>query len=574
MTEREYVQALREKVRGYWPDEGPEFPYGLVPTVEYLAKRAEEMPSKVGLNFYGREITYRELNDLSNKIANYLFARGYRKGDFIGIHLVNCPQWAICYWGITKIGGIAVSLNPLFKEKELHYQINDANVKAVFTLDQLYPVVQRVKDQSGLREIIVTSLADFLPERPSLPLLEIHKTPKKIPLGVTDLADVIREYPSTPPAAKVDLEDPAYVCYTGGTTGLPKGCLHTHKSAMAAAALQTMGWRVKENDVGLFFTPMFLITTKSIVCDVLPFTGSTVILLTRWDPQAFLQAVDKYRVTWTWTARVDAQVEILNYPGVDRYDLTCLKRSFCSPFGIPLTQEIREKWGRLTRGGILCDFGYGMTENHATGAVSLGLQDYDLVVREGIFVGLACAPLGPLGEFLMKIVDPDTKEIQGFGVQGEIAQKSVTLCRGYLNKPEETRSAFDEDGWFYTGDIGIIDENGFLTIRGRRKEMIKVSGMSVFPKEIEEMLISMHPAVENAAVIGVSDPHTGEAPVAFVQLKPEYKGRLTELDILTWCRENMSKIKIPRQVLIIDEIPLNPLGKVAKEVLRSRLTAS
>lgn len=571
MKEKEFIQELKERAGKFWPEGGPVFRYGVVPTVEYLTGRAQEMPSRVAINFYGREVTYRELDGLSNRVANFLLARGYRKGDFIGLYMPNCPQWAICYWGIVKMGGIAVSLNPMYLEKELSYQVGDAGIKAVFAHDQLYMMVEGLKAGSGIKDVIVTSFQDFLPEDPALPLIDAHKAPKKVFAGAYDLAEILSRYPSDGPGVKVDLDDPAYVCYTGGTTGVPKGCLHTHRSILAAAAVQSMGWRIAEKDIGLILTPMFLITTKSIVCDAMPFSGSSVVLLTRWDAKTFMMAADKYRPTWTWTARVDAQVEIMNHPEVGLYDLTSLSRSFTSPFGMSLKPEIRENWDRLTKGGVMCDFGYGMTENHATGALSLGLQDYDLQPRDGIFVGLSYTPVGPLGDFVMKIVDPATREILPFGAAGEIAQKSPTLCRGYLHKPEETARAFDSEGWFYTGDIGVIDGDGFLTIKGRSKELIKVSGMSVFPKEIEDMLTGLHPGVENAAVIGAPDPKTGEIPVAFVKLKEDYRGGLSAEDILQWCRENMSKVKVPRQVFIVEEIPLNSLGKVVKEELKKKL---
>jgi len=235
---------------------------------------------------------------------------------------------------------------------------------------------------------------------------------------------------------------------------------------------------------------------------------------------------------------------------------------------LALTQGVREEWARLTDGGMVSDFGYGMTENHATGAISLGLQDYDLKEKEGIFVGLSYAPLGVMGEMVMKIVDPVTKKDLPFGSQGEIIQKSPALCKGYLGKPEETQFAFDQDGWLHTGDIGVIDDNGFLTIKGRIKELIKVCGISVFPKELENTLTT-HPGIENAAVIGVEDSRSGEAPVAFIKPRAEYRNELSEADVLAWCKENMSGVKkVPRRVIILAELPLNPLGKTAREELK------
>lgn len=569
--DEEYTSRLKEKLNRYWPAGGPDYTYGMVPTVTYLSRRAEDTPGKVALNYYGLELTYGQLEELSNRLANFLLARGYRKGDFIGIYMLNCPQWAIAYWGIVKMGGVAVSLNPMFREKELSYQISDSGVKAAIVLDQLYPMIYKLRSGLNIRDVITTSFQDFLPAEPTLPLLDLHKVPKQACSGAIDLNEVLDIQGAGPPGVQLGLDDTAYICYTGGTTGYPKGCLHTHRNMLAAAALQGLGWGCGEKAVGLVLTPMFLITTKSIVCDFLPFSGGAVVLLARWDPLAFMTAVDRYRTDWTWTARVDAQAEIMGRPDVGGYNLTHLRRSFSSPFGMALTREIRDGWGRLTNGGVLCDFGYGMTENHATGALSLGLQDYDLQAREGIFVGLTYAPAGPMGDFAIKIVDPATRETLPFGTPGEIAQRSPALCRGYLNKPEETAHAFDQDGWLYTGDIGVIDEHGFLTIKGRIKEMIKVSGMSVFPKEIEDALTGLHPGIENAGVIGVPDDRSGEAPVAFVKLKADYRGRLSGADIISWCRENMSKVKVPRQVFILEQIPLNPLGKVAKEELKKMI---
>jgi len=560
MTEAQYLARLHEMWQKNWPQEAPRaphYPFGERPLTDYLREWARRTPEKPALIFYGAELSYSELDRQSDRFALWLAAHGARKGDRVAVFLPNCPQFHIVFFGILKLGCVHAPVNPLFKERELIYELNDTEAEIIVSLDQLFPLVETVKSRTKLREVVVTSFADVTPEESTIPVPESVMQPKLDCPGATDLLAALGALPDGCPTVEVGLDDLAALNYTGGTTGMPKGCAHTQRNMLYTAATAcTIGGR-NSADVSLNFMPVFWIAGEDVAVIFPIFAGYTCVLLARWDPVAFMAAVDRYQVTTTGML-VDNLVEILERPEVGNYDLGSIRRLWVSSFVKKLNVEYRRRWQSLT-GSNVVESAWGMTETHTADTFTIGMQEDDFDLKsKPIFVGM------PMPGTEFKILDFETRKLKPLGEEGEITVRSPSLLKSYWNKPEATAEAL-RDGWFHTGDIGMIDEQGYLHFLGRRKEMLKVKGMSVFPAEIEALL-GQHQSVLGSGVIGVEDAERGQVPVAFVRVRPEDRGLFTEAELTEWCRRNMATYKVPR-IHFIDELPLTATGKVKKEEL-------
>jgi len=560
MTEAQYLARLHEMWQKNWPQEAPRaphYPFGERPLTDYLREWARRTPEKPALIFYGAELSYSELDRQSDRFALWLAAHGARKGDRVAVFLPNCPQFHIVFFGILKLGCVHAPVNPLFKERELIYELNDTEAEIIVSLDQLFPLVETVKSRTKLREVVVTSFADVTPQEPTIPVPESVMQPKLDCPGATDLLAALGALPDGCPTVEVGLDDLAALNYTGGTTGMPKGCAHTQRNMLYTAATGCTIWGRSSTDVGLNFMPVFWIAGEDVAVIFPIFAGYTCVLLARWDPVAFMAAVDRYQVTTTGML-VDNLVEILERPEVGNYDLGSIRRLWVSSFVKKLNVEYRRRWQSLT-GSNVVESAWGMTETHTADTFTIGMQEDDFDLKsKPIFVGM------PMPGTEFKILDFETRELKPLGEEGEITVRSPSLLKSYWNKPEATAEAL-RDGWFHTGDIGMIDEQGYLHFLGRRKEMLKVKGMSVFPAEIEALL-GQHQSVLGSGVIGVEDAERGQVPVAFVRVRPEDRGLFTEAELTEWCRRNMATYKVPR-INFIDELPLTATGKVKKEEL-------
>lgn len=567
MEEKEYLENLEKLWKRNWPKQLPEeieYPLGEILITAYLKKRAKEMPDKPCLIYYGTEFTFKELDDMSDRFASFLAERGLKKRDRVAVLLANCPQFHIVFYGILKLGCIHVPVNPLFKEPELLHELHDAEPKALVALDLLYPMVQSIKDKTSLEVVLVTSLSDYLPEKPSIPVLDIVKLPPQECPGAIDLISMLREQNTDYPDMNVGFDDVVALNYTGGTTGVPKGCEHTQRNMLyTVASALTFGFEEQSDDmIGLSYVPVFWIAGEDAGVLMPILAGVTLVLLVRWSPEAVMEAIDKYRVTLAY-GLVDNMVEIMEHPNVDSYDLSSLKMVLVSSFVKKLNLEYRRRWEKLT-GSMMRESSYGMTETHTIDTFTTFMQDDDMDVKSRpVFVGL------PMPGTKLKIVDFVTSEIVPLGMEGEIAIKTPSLMRSYWRKPDSIRQLADDNGWFYTGDIGMIDEEGCLHFLGRMKEMLKVKGMSVFPTEVE-MLLGRHKGISGVGVVGRVDADKGEVPVAFVTIDQEHSGKLSEDAVVAWCKENMATYKVP-EIRIVDELPLTATGKVMKEELKKML---
>ncbi|MDB5512987.1 MAG: acyl-CoA synthetase [Enterovirga sp.] len=562
--EEHYLAAHLARVDEAWPSGVPTeawYPHGQRPLTEYLRAWARQQPDKPAVIFYGREVTYAELDRLSDRFAALLAAHGVRTGDRVAVFLPNCPQFHIAFFGILKLGAVHAPVSPLSKPFELAYQLADTGAETILTLDSLMPVLRAVKNETRVRTALVTSFADMLPTEPTLPLPEMLKAGKVACPDAIDLMPALAAVAEPPPAVRVGLDDVAALNYTGGTTGMPKGCIHSQGDMIYTAATNLgIAAPVSSDTVALSFFPEFWIAGEN-GCLIFPvFGGYTLVLLSRWDPVAFLEAIQLYRVTNTGLP-VDGAVELMDHPRFGEFDLSSLRQVRVVSFVKKLNLEFRSRWKELT-GTVLAESAWGMTETHTSDTFTTGMQENDFDLRsQPVFVGL------PMPGTELKICDFETGALVPFGQEGEICCRSPSLLKGYWGRPEATAEAL-RGGWLHSGDIGMIDESGYLHFLGRRKEMLKVKGMSVFPAEIEAVL-GQHPAVNGSGVIGRSDPERGQVPVAFVRLNPA-AAATTGDEIRAWLGQRIASYKVP-DIRILDELPMTATGKVKKGELAAFL---
>ncbi|HMN79645.1 MAG TPA: AMP-binding protein [Burkholderiaceae bacterium] len=589
-SETEYLARLHELWRRAWPagtPTGPTWPHGEIPLTEYLRIWARRQPDKPAVIYYGHTLTYAQLDEASDRMAALLAAHGVARGDRVAVFLPNSPQFVIVFYGILKLGAVHVPVSPMSRAFELEYELNDTGAVAIVAQDQLMPLVREVRaaGQQTVRAVFVTSLADVLPpelleppeplepaqrrrqspqpqpqQQRRQPLLPLHESLRaaRIPCddGI-DLLPALAALPAPLPLPPAGLDDIAALNYTGGTTGMPKGCVHTQRDMVyTAAANHGIALKLTPDSVLLSFFPQFWIAGENAGLIMPFFGGATLVLLARWDPPGVLAAIDRCKVT-TMVLPVDGAVELMDHPRFGEFDLSSLKQVRVVSFVKKLNLEYRRRWFALT-GTTLAESSWGMTETHTSDTFTTGFQqdDFDLHAQP-IFVGLPV----PGTEF--KICDFDTGELKPLGVEGEIRVRTPSLLKAYWNRPEATAEAL-VDGWLRTGDIGVLDEDGFLHYLGRRKEMLKVKGMSVFPPEIEAVL-GQHPAVIGSGVIGRPDPARGEVPVAFVVLRPG--ATATADDLAAWCRSRLAAYKQP-ELRIVDQLPMTATGKVKKQDLQ------
>lgn len=552
----------------FWPKNVPKnLDIPKKPIHELFEETAKRLPNKVALIFEGRKITFSELDKFSSSFANFLQDIGIKKGDRVAIYLPNLPQFAIAFLGILKAGAIVVPHNPLYVERELEHQLNDSGAKAIITLDKIgdvnfYERVKAVKDKTKLEHVIVTNLGDFLPSIKSFLGRLLGKVPKKEKYpDAYDLMDILRKYP--PEYKKVEInpeEDLALFQYTGGTTGVPKGAMLTHYN-IVANAIQIKTWaNVTEEDIMMGVLPFFHIYGLTVAFVSSMLIGNTVIVVPRFETKHVLSLVQKYKVT-LFPGVPTMYVAMVNYPEITKYDLSSIQA--CISGAAPLPVVVRKKFMELT-GGILVE-GYGLSE--ASPVTHVNPMDDPKKIRDGS-IGL------PIPNTDARIIDIETGEPLPPGEIGELAIRGPQVMKGYWNKPEETAQTL-VDGWLRTGDIAKMDEDGYFYIVDRKKDMINAAGYKVWPREVEEVLYR-HPAVKEAAVIGVPDPYRGETVKAYIVPKEEYKyvfedeAKKEELieDLEKFCREHLAAYKVPRLYEFREELPKTLVGKILRRVLR------
>jgi len=522
---------------------------------EILERQARRVPERAAIVFYGREVTFTELHDSVCRFAAWLQSRGIRAGDRVAIFLENCPQFAIAYYGALRAGAVVVCLNPMHKAVELQHEFEDSGARILVTSDQLYPVVAAIRDQTPLESVVVTAYRDFLPAEPTLPPPPSFLEPAVHHPGTEPFLGAVRT--AEPLAAPVprSLSETALLQYTSGTTGTAKAAEITHRNLVSNCELQYAYVGGTDDEVALGVLPWFHITGMECQMNAMAYRGATLVTIGRFDLVTVLRAIERYRCTLT-TLIATVNVAIVNFPKTREFDLSSLRRCFSG--GAPVPPEVARRWEAIT-GHKLIE-GYGLSET--TAPTHVNPPDRPKYGTVGL-------PLPLTDVRIVKLDDPGTEVPRG--ERGEIAVKGPQVMKGYWKRPEATAEAF-HDGYFLTGDIGFVDEEGYFSIVERKKDMLKVSGFSVFPAEVEAILYR-HPAIAEVGVVGVPDPYRGEDPVAFVVLKPDAKGKVVEEEIAQWCRAEMAVYKAPRQVRFIDALPKTASGKILKRVLRDQARA-
>ena len=522
------------------------------PVSEYLRDWARMTPEKVALSFYGRDMTYKELDEAIDRFAWGLIHLGVKKGDRVALYMENCPQFVISFFGTHRAGGTVVPLNPMFKHAELEYEIKDSQAETLISLDYLFGEVEKIRDRVEPKNIILTSLRDYLPKQPVLPLPPETKEQKRFFANALDFVNFISKASAKPICHVHDMKkELALLQYTGGTTGLPKGAMISHYNLAYASVGAAFWYHHREDDVHLGVTPFFhTMGQQQLMCTPLV-SGGKVVILARSIPDVVAIAVGYYQCTYC-TCPTTMLIALLNLPDIKRYDFSSFR--CLSSGGTPISTEIQRKVKELAPKAFIGE-GYGLTECLPQGGAITPIYRY----KAG-FIGIP-----QLND--IKIVDLETgvNEVPP-NEEGEIVIKGPSVMEGYWNNPQETEEVL-KDGWLHTGDIGLMDEEGYIKFLGRKKELIKCSGYSVFPSEVEDLLYR-HPAVKEVAVIGTVDPYRGETPKAFVVLTSEYKGRVKEEEIVEWSKENMAAYKRPRTVEFREELPKSAAGKILRRVLK------
>ncbi|MBI5585412.1 MAG: long-chain fatty acid--CoA ligase [Deltaproteobacteria bacterium] len=540
--------------KAYDPQVPPSIDYEKITLPEGLERSARNYPGQTALLLMGRKISYPELNSLVNRFAAALQDLGVQKGDKVALLLPNIPQGMIAVYATFRLGAVVVMNNPLYTEAELAYQLKDSEATVAVTLDLLIPRLLKIKDKTDLRIIISCHIRDYLPfpAKQLFPFIkkELHRKP--VPgEGVFEFQDLIKKFPDQPPGAEVAWDDLAALLYTGGTTGVSKGVMLTHGN-LSANVQQLKAWTYdavdgRESLMGIF--PIFHSAGFTAVMNHCLYRGMEIILVPKPDPDGVLKMTKKYRPDY-FPCVPTLYVGLLNHPEFSKTDFSFIKG--CVSGAAPLALETLKQWQEAV--GTQITEVYGLTEtsplSHANpwrgkskaGSVGLAIPDTDC-----------------------KIVDvaDGTKEL-GLGETGEILLKGPQLTQGYYKKPEETAIAI-QDGWFYTGDIGYLDDEGYLYIVDRKKDMIIAGGFNIYPRDIDEVLFE-HPKIKEACAVGIPDLYRGETVKAFVV--PREGETLTAEEVISFCREKLAAYKAPKQVEFMKDLPKSAVGKVLRRKLR------
>ncbi len=525
-----------------------------LPVEALLERAAERWPDRVAVDFYDRRISYRDWLALARRAAKGFRALGVGPGVSVGLHLPNTPHFLIAFFGILLAGGRVVNYSPLYAVRELKHQLVDSETEVMVTLDlpQLYPQIAALKGAGKLRAVVVASLADFLPEPAVRAMVGAPAERMAGPGQEIDFMALIDNDGALPPPRHGDLAaEIAVLQYTGGTTGEPKGAMLTHANLAAVVAMRDR-WVERAltpgTDSTLVVLPLFHVYGMSMVMLVALSGGTRMILHLRFDAERVLLDIARKRPT-LFSGVPTMFSAILQHPRARELDLSSLKH--CASGGAPLPLEILHGFESLT--GLQLKEGYGLTE--ASPIVTMAPLDGR--ARPGT-VGLPCPGT------MVEIVDLETgSRVLPPGEKGEICVRGPQLTNGYWKRPDATAAAF-AGGRFHTGDIGVLDQDGFLTLLDRKKDMILAGGFNVFPRVIEEAIYE-HPAVAEVTVIGIPDTYRGESPKAFIVLKPG--SRLSFDELKEFLRDKLGRHELPAEMELRQSLPKTPVGKLSKKEL-------
>ncbi|MBI4962413.1 MAG: long-chain fatty acid--CoA ligase [Desulfomonile tiedjei] len=520
-----------------------------------LARSARQFPERPALLFQGTNITFQKLDDMVSRFASALISLGVKPGDTVAVLLPNLVQMVVAIYGAMRAGAVVALNNPLYTDRELEHQYNDSGSTLLVSLDVLVPRMINLRQKTKIKKIISCHIRDFLP----FPLKQLFPFVKKsmhlkTPAApdVLEFMDLIKKYEPLKDHHKPDWEDTAVLLYTGGTTGVSKGVQLTNGN-LSSNVQQCRVWFQDfdtGNEIVVGCLPFFHSFGMTSAMNTAIFYGYADILIPKPEPKPILEAIHKYKATFM-PAVPTLYNGLINFPDLKKYDLTSLKGCFSG--GAPMPMETMRKFEELT-GSQICE-GYGLTE---TSPVT-HINPYGAKTKLGT-IGL------PVPNTDAKIVDVEdyNKEITEPGQPGEICLKGPQIMKGYINRPDETALTL-KDGWLLTGDIAIVDEEGYFSIVDRKKDMIISGGFNIYPRDVDEVLFS-HPKILEACVIGVPDAYSGERIKAYVVLKEGETA--TDEEIIEYCKQNLVKYKVPKFVEFVKELPKSAVGKILRKELR------
>ena len=522
-----------------------------------LERNARLVPDSIATEFFGAKLTYRDLWDNVLRLANGLKKIGVKEGTRIAIMLPNCPQAVIAYYAALWLGAVVIMTNPLYVDREMLHQWKDSEAEFLFVLDHLYPKAAKVVPKTGIQKIIATSIREFFPVHLKYlyPLkARLKKLFTAVPYNgatIFSFRGLIEAHRPDPIPCAASLDKVALFQYTGGTTGVAKGAMLTHRNIISNV-VQLANWFPDLNcgqERFLAVLPFFHVFGLTVSLNLAVYTGCAIIILPRFDANELIQTIEKKRPT-IFPGVPAIYTALMAHPRLDSFDLSSIR--FCVTGSAPMPVEILRKFEEKTRSVIV--EGYGLSEcspvthanpikgTHKPGSIGLPLPDTDA-----------------------RIVDPETGSSEmPPGEVGELVIRGPQVMKGYWKKDEETQGAI-RDGWLYTGDLATVDRSGYFFIVDRKKDLVISRGYNIYPREIEEVLYE-HSKVHDAAAIGVPDPRRGEAVKVFIV--PNKGEVLTAEEIIDWCKQRLAPYKVPREVEFRDSLPKTLVGKVLRRALR------
>jgi long-chain acyl-CoA synthetase len=511
-------------------------------------------PDGDAIRYFDGRITFRELDRLTDAFAAGLVETGFARGDRVALYLQNVPQFVIAQLGTWKAGGIAVSINPMNRERELELLLKDSRARVLVSLQNLYrDVASKVIAGTDVQTVITTSELEYQTRNDARVLSGIERIPCE---GTLDLAELLTRFDGKPaPSVPLAPDDVAFLTYTSGTTGRPKGAMTTHRNVVFNARTYQDWIRIGPQDVVLGVAPLFHITGLIGHIAISLLSGAPLVLMYRFDPALTIETAQAEQATFTIGA-ITVFIALMNVPDTGRRALASLTKIYSGGAPIPpsTVKAFQSAFGHYihniygltetTSPSHAVPFGAEAPVDEASGALSVGVPVYNTIVR---------------------IVSDDGTEVPP-GEIGELVTTGPQVVAGYWNKPEETAAAMP-GGSLHTGDVGYMDDQGWFYIVDRKKDQINVSGYKVWPREVEDVLYE-HEAVREAAVVGVADPYRGETVKAFVSLRPGKT--VTEAELIAFTKERIAAYKYPRQIEFLDEIPKTVTGKLLRRELRGR----